>query len=684
MSFSSVLRVVGTISRRGRRHAVACLSGILAAVGVVAPASAQVVAFGTCLQGACELPADVDFTWATAVSASGTEDTGPPAYWAGTWALRSHVVLADGRVIGVGGGESIESACWTDDAVNLIGHEVPTISAESGIVGIASTAIATLLLDREGRITGVDGGPLLTATDVICNEYGPFGCLEWCEWGLGTDFEPGTPPAELGAMRAVFAGRQQGAGAVDALGRARVWGFMPDLPEDLPPVRQIASGAGIWSTPNCVLLFENGTVESVGLHGYPPPPDLEGVVQIAASPIATMAVLEDGTLRAWGTPLQENRWRPPEDLGPVDSVQACNERFAALLRDGTVRVWGEPFVSVPADLPPLRAISISPHHVLGIMDGDCNGNGVPDLADIHAGIEADCNGNRIPDACEIAEGFEADADGDGVPDACLRRVLDVPGNVATLAEAMAAIAARPAVAGETWEIRLAPGVHVGPFEIADRSISIRGIDAGSPSVLVSADPDRSVVAAWSNANGDTPPTLHLENLLIRGSGGVATRGGGVRADGVRLHMVECSIEGHAAEVGGGIAASGLAPGSRLEQVRIGCNEAQLGGGLAIEKGGEPLELVDCVVCGNRPEAIRGAWIDGGGNLVCMVPEDLDGDGVVGPRDLSRLLGRWGSAPKGTCLESDLDGDGRVDGRDLALLLESWGSRVAAAPGRSGP
>jgi len=67
----------------------------------------------------------------------------------------------------------------------------------------------------------------------------------------------------------------------------------------------------------------------------------------------------------------------------------------------------------------------------------------------------------------------------------------------------------------------------------------------------------------------------------------------------------------------------------------------------------------------------------------MAPEDLDGDGVVGPRDLSRLLGRWGPAPDGTCLESDLDGNGRVDGRDLALLLDSWGSRVAAAPGRNG-
>lgn len=47
--------------------------------------------------------------------------------------------------------------------------------------------------------------------------------------------------------------------------------------------------------------------------------------------------------------------------------------------------------------------------------------------------------------------------------------------------------------------------------------------------------------------------------------------------------------------------------------------------------------------------------------------DLDGDGVVGPVDLSILLGAWGSSGPG-----DLSGDGIVGAADLTLLLGAWG------------
>ncbi|MEE2681978.1 MAG: PQQ-dependent sugar dehydrogenase [Planctomycetota bacterium] len=51
--------------------------------------------------------------------------------------------------------------------------------------------------------------------------------------------------------------------------------------------------------------------------------------------------------------------------------------------------------------------------------------------------------------------------------------------------------------------------------------------------------------------------------------------------------------------------------------------------------------------------------------VCVA--DLDGDGVVGPKDLGILLGAWGTSVV------DLDGDQVVSGSDLGLLIGEWGA-----------
>ena len=54
------------------------------------------------------------------------------------------------------------------------------------------------------------------------------------------------------------------------------------------------------------------------------------------------------------------------------------------------------------------------------------------------------------------------------------------------------------------------------------------------------------------------------------------------------------------------------------------------------------------------------------------PCDLDGDGVVGVKDLLILLGTWGPCPpKGDC-PADFDGSGDVGVKDLLILLGNWG------------
>ncbi|MDA0974668.1 MAG: GDSL-type esterase/lipase family protein [Planctomycetota bacterium] len=52
--------------------------------------------------------------------------------------------------------------------------------------------------------------------------------------------------------------------------------------------------------------------------------------------------------------------------------------------------------------------------------------------------------------------------------------------------------------------------------------------------------------------------------------------------------------------------------------------------------------------------------------------DLDGDGEVGPADLSMLLSSWGTSGGAACASrADLDGSGVVDAGDVVRLLAAW-------------
>ena len=59
-------------------------------------------------------------------------------------------------------------------------------------------------------------------------------------------------------------------------------------------------------------------------------------------------------------------------------------------------------------------------------------------------------------------------------------------------------------------------------------------------------------------------------------------------------------------------------------------------------------------------------IDGGVQI--RGSADIEGNGIVGPEDLSALLAQWG-----TDGPADLDGDDTTDGKDLAMLLTLWGT-----------
>ena len=62
-------------------------------------------------------------------------------------------------------------------------------------------------------------------------------------------------------------------------------------------------------------------------------------------------------------------------------------------------------------------------------------------------------------------------------------------------------------------------------------------------------------------------------------------------------------------------------------------------------------------------------------LIDLVPPilgDIDGDGVVGVKDLLILLGNWGPCPDCKDCPADLDGDCTVGVKDLLILLGNWG------------
>lgn len=54
----------------------------------------------------------------------------------------------------------------------------------------------------------------------------------------------------------------------------------------------------------------------------------------------------------------------------------------------------------------------------------------------------------------------------------------------------------------------------------------------------------------------------------------------------------------------------------------------------------------------------------------VIKGDLDGDGVVGFRDFSILLSKWGSDDK----KADINGDGKVNIYDFSILLTNWTGR----------
>lgn len=67
-------------------------------------------------------------------------------------------------------------------------------------------------------------------------------------------------------------------------------------------------------------------------------------------------------------------------------------------------------------------------------------------------------------------------------------------------------------------------------------------------------------------------------------------------------------------------------------------------------------------------------------IECTCNGDINGDGRVDSRDLSVVLGSFGTmCPPKTVCPGDLNGDGAVNSSDLSVLIDNFGRICAAVP-----
>jgi hypothetical protein len=95
-----------------------------------------------------------------------------------------------------------------------------------------------------------------------------------------------------------------------------------------------------------------------------------------------------------------------------------------------------------------------------------------------------------------------------------------------------------------------------------------------------------------------------------------------------------------------------------------------GGGRGIDIAATGLERVRFVRIAG-PAGSGSTEVDALTIVAPRLAADLDGDGAVGPADLTILLGVWGDSGKPGTVAGDLDGDGSIGGGDLAILLGAW-------------
>ena len=361
--------------------------------------------------------------------------------------------------------------------------------------------------------------------------------------------------------------------------------------------------------------------------------------------------------------------------------------------------------------------------------GDCNNNGIPDAAEIAAGLADDCNANGIPDPCEYA-GVSAEGEigpfGDGNPlvvtiaDAAhaasdLRLSIEVRADLDAISEAVQAklngivVATLWITGGQACPtepqtqivmvpmatVNAAIGANGGNLVITIQSIGPVGVKECPDSfAFVAIDYVGDLAPAdcfgngtWDGCDIAVDPSLDCDgNSLIDvcetdGNPGLDCDGNSVLdvcegdcdGNGVNDTCDIASNPSRDCDGNGQIDACEIAADPSLDcngnRTLNSCELASASIGILCDP--------DCDGDGNHDDCQINAdsSLDKNGDGLldsCQYARgDLTLDGVIDGADLAFMLGLWGTvnSPIG-----DLSADGLIDGADLAQLLGQWGAR----------
>ena len=332
-----------------------------------------------------------------------------------------------------------------------------------------------------------------------------------------------------------------------------------------------------------------------------------------------------------------------------------------------------------------------------LAQNDCNGNEVPDHCDIDSGFSLDFDGNGVPDECEdcngngeldsldILFGDSADCDGDGVPDECQFGDPETPyryiaddgtreSNVNVIgAYSVAWMQRFEVLTGREWigavEVMWGntyPGLPAQAVVWSDPNQDGVPDDAQVISIAntttVSPNTNTLVRVAVPPVHVGPPGTRFFIGALVPNVQGTAPTAIDVDTQGDRFWIAaSVAVELDPNDLGAGFLSqfpyySGIVRGMAFDGALPGdCNANG---------------IID--IC----DILDGFENDANGNGIpdsCEpCPADLDGDGLVGPGDLTIVLASWSvGGGCGSCA-GDLDGDGVVDAGDLTEVLAAWG------------
>jgi hypothetical protein len=191
-------------------------------------------------------------------------------------------------------------------------------------------------------------------------------------WG-GNFYGQATVPDNLGSATAI-AGSEYDSLAVKSDGTVMAWGHNDSGETNAPPdLTDVVAVAG--SQELSLALKHDGMVAWWGLAwwGWPSNTNiilsLSNIVAIAASPVNFyLALHSNGIVTAWGANNQYGQTNVPVGLSNVVAIAAGNSHCVALINDGTVAAWGGN-VAVPTNLNQAN-IPAGISNVVAIAAGD--------------------------------------------------------------------------------------------------------------------------------------------------------------------------------------------------------------------------------------------------------------------------------------------------------------------------